>query len=374
MTCDETRELLSELLDEALDAGERARVEAHLMGCADCRRELDGLRATTGLLARVERARAPVGFVDRVMTQVRPVPWYRRLGRALFFPLSIKLPLEAGAMVMVAFLGVYLLQTTPELKEAARRDSPAPTSSPPAIERSERSAPSPAPPPARGREAESKRQAPAPAFSGDDARHGARDEAQKNVESPAPPPGQEPPRTESPAARSQMSRSTEMRESPPASSDDAQHGAKERLAPPSGQEPAKTEAPATRSERSRSTEALERLPKRTDADKKGVPGAAPAAPFFLSAKQQIPAPVVSGALTVTDRQRAEQSLAELIRKTGAREIARREENGAVVVEVAVPQPEYAAFTRELAALGSLRLEDQPTEIPPLVRLNVRISE
>ena len=86
------------------------------------------------------------------------------------------------------------------------------------------------------------------------------------------------------------------------------------------------------------------------------------------------APVVTGVLTVTDRQRAEQSLAELIRKTGAHEIARREESGAVVVEMAVPQPEYTAFTRELAALGSLRIEGQPAEIPPVVRLSVRISQ
>src|SRR5215813_3277462 len=156
MTCDETRELLSALLDEALDTGERARVEAHLVGCPDCRREVDGLRATRGLLARVERARAPVGFVDRVMTQVRPVPWYRLLGRALFFPLSVKIPLEAGAMVVVAVLGVYLVQTTPELKDAARRDAPS-ASSPPSIERSAPSAPSAAAPPlARDREKESR--------------------------------------------------------------------------------------------------------------------------------------------------------------------------------------------------------------------------
>src|SRR5262249_56916036 len=137
------------VLDEALDAGERAGVEGHVVGCPDCRREVDGLRATTGLLARVERARAPVGFVDRVMTQMRPVPWYRRLGHALFFPLSVKLPLEAGAMVVVAVLGVYLVQTTPELKDAARHDAPS-ASSPPSIERSAPSAPSAAaPPPAR---------------------------------------------------------------------------------------------------------------------------------------------------------------------------------------------------------------------------------
>jgi len=343
MTCDETRGLLSALLDEALDTDERAEVEAHLAGCPDCRRELEGLRATTTLLSRVERARAPVGFVDRVMTRVRPVPWYRRFGRALFVPLSIKLPIEAGAMVVVAVLGVYLLQTTPELRDAARREAP-PASSPPATERSAPSAPIPTPPPERDQEAERKReflsreaepkpkredlQTPRPS-SEDQTKRAAGDEAQKNVTSPPPPTAQEPPKTEAPAARSQMSRSTEAHEN-----------------------------------------ALGMA----DTDRKGARGAAPAAPPMLSAKQQTATPVVSGALTVTDRQRAEQSLTELIRKTSAREVSRREESGAVVVEVAVAQAEYAAFTRELAALGSLRLEGQPTEIPPLVRLSVRISQ
>jgi Putative zinc-finger len=343
MTCDETRELLSALLDEALDTGERAEVEAHLGGCADCRRELDGLRATTALLSRVERVRAPQGFVDRVMTQVRPVPWYRRLGRALFVPFSIKLPIEAGAVVVVAVLGVYLLQTTPELRDAARREVP-PASSPPVTERSAPSAPIPAP--AQDREAELKQEAltrkreaelepkreylqTPPPSSEDQTQQAAKDEAQKNVASPPPPPAQEAPKTEAPAPRSQMSRSTEAREN---------------------------------------------APEMADTDRKGARGAAPAAPSTLSAKQQMGTPVVSGALTVTDRERAVQSLTELIRRTSAREIRRREESGAVVVEVAVPHAEYAAFTRELATLGSLRLEGQPTEISPLVRLSVRISE
>jgi len=246
-------------------------------------------------------------------------------------------------MVVFAVLGVYLLQTTPELRDAARREAP-PASSPPATERSTPSAPIPVPPPERDQEAERKReflsreaepkpkredrQTPRPP-SEDQTKRAPGDEEQKSVTSPPPPSAQEAPKAEAPAARSQMSRSTEAHEN-----------------------------------------ALGMA----DTDRKGARGAAPAVPPMLSAKQQMAAPVVSGALTVTDRQRAEQSLTELIRKTSAREVSRREESGAVVVEVAVPQAEYAAFTRELATLGSLRLEGQPTEIPPLVRLSVRISE
>lgn len=132
MNCHETRERLSGLLDDALDALERAEVGAHLEGCPDCRRELERLRATVSLLSRVEHPRAPVGFVDRVMAAAHPFPWYRRLGRRLFLPLNIKLPVQAAAMLVIAVLGVYLLQRTPELRDTARleRETPASRSKP----------------------------------------------------------------------------------------------------------------------------------------------------------------------------------------------------------------------------------------------------
>src|SRR5207302_8927712 len=120
MTCHESRERLSELLDEALPTRERALVEAHLADCQECRRELERLRATVSILRRVEPVRAPVGFVDRVMAAVRPVPWYRRLAALIFLPLSIKLPAEAAAMALVAILAVYLFQRDPELRRTVR--------------------------------------------------------------------------------------------------------------------------------------------------------------------------------------------------------------------------------------------------------------
>src|SRR2546430_17459694 len=86
MTCHESRERLSELLDEALPTRERALVEAHLADCQECRRELERLRATVSILRRVEPVRAPVGFVDRVMAAGRPVPWDPRAGAGGFLP------------------------------------------------------------------------------------------------------------------------------------------------------------------------------------------------------------------------------------------------------------------------------------------------
>jgi len=120
VSCADARDALSALVDEALAPGERAAVEAHLGGCADCQRELEGLRATVALLRGMERPRAPAGFVDRVVAAARPEPWRRRLGRWLFFPLGVKLPMEAAAVALVAVVAVYVVHRSPELRDVGR--------------------------------------------------------------------------------------------------------------------------------------------------------------------------------------------------------------------------------------------------------------
>ena len=124
MSCHDARERLSDLLDDALEAEARAQVDAHLAGCADCRRELDRLRATVSLLRAVERPQAPAGFVDRVLEAARPAPWYRRLLDWLAAVRLLRFPVEAAAVVLVASLAVYVFQGTPALRQAARPESP----------------------------------------------------------------------------------------------------------------------------------------------------------------------------------------------------------------------------------------------------------
>ncbi|HUO65829.1 MAG TPA: zf-HC2 domain-containing protein [Terriglobales bacterium] len=338
MNCHDARELLSALLDDTLDARERSQVQAHLEGCADCRRELDSLRSTVSLLSRVERARAPLGFVDRVMAGVHPVPWYRRLGRLVFLPLSVKLPIEAGAMLVIALLGVYLLQSTPELKDAARPDLPAMTSREEAPPAAPAPAPSiPAPAPLREREAKLKSEAH-PASGGD-------------------------------GERANMARPPEGTQAPSEARQEGQ-GVLRQSAPPAS-EPAKPEAPSPRSSLAKALGSREGSADRADAARKSAPAAAP--PVVSSASQQLAPPVVSGVLTVKDRQQAERALADLISRTGARETGRRPEDGATVVEVLVPQAGYAGFTKELGRLGAFRIEGQAAEGPASILLSIRIS-
>ena len=272
MNCHETRERLSGLLDLALAAPERTEVGAHLEGCPDCRRELDRLRATVSLLSRVERPRAPVGFVDRVTAAARPVPWYQRLGRRLFLPLGIKLPAQAAAMLVIAVLGVYLLQRTPELKDAARvdRETPVPLAS---------------------------RAATAPQV------------AVSEVPPPASPPVELPAKSRDSA--------------------EEQSGA---LAPP---------------------------------------------PPAMSARRHSAVSGVFGRLNVKNRPAAEQGLADLLARLGGSETGRRQELGATVVDVLVPEARYADFVRGLTTLGAFTPEGQPAALPtdpPQIRLSIRISD
>ena len=349
MNCHEIRELLSAWLDEVLDDAERTAVDQHLAGCTDCRRELERLRSTVSLLARVEPARAPAGFVDRVVTRAHSAPWYVRLGRFVFVPLSIKLPVEAGAMVVIALLGVYLLQTTPELKDAARQDTPAPAmrAEPPAAPAPSPPAPAAAPGPA---------QAPAP----------ERDAQLRKAVPPA-------------AAPDKRERSNVAAPAPAEQTQDMPEKRKE-----AGQEPTPPTAPAM-AERARAAGPLPRTAapaspglREDSADKAGgdrkALAAPPAASSVLSAKQQAAPPSVMGALAVKDRPAAERALADLISRTGAQEVGRRQDGAATVVEVVVPQAAYAAFVKDLGALGSLRVDGTPAEALPLVRLSVRISE
>jgi type IV secretory pathway VirB10-like protein len=276
--------------------------------------------------------------VDKVMAGAHPVPWYRRLGRLVFLPLSVKLPIEAGAMLVIALLGVYLLQSTPELKDAARPDLPAVTPRQEAPPVAPAPAPSiPAPTPLREREAKLKSEAP-PASRAD-------------------------------GERANLARPPEDTKAPSEARQEAQ-GVLRQSAPPAS-EPAKPEAPSPRSSMAKTLDSREGSADRADASRKSAPAAAP--PVVSSASQQLAPPVVSGVLTVKDRQQAERALADLISRTGARETGRRQEGGATVVEVLVPQAGYEAFTKELGGLGAFRIEGQGVEASALILMSIRIS-
>ncbi|MDO8121031.1 anti-sigma factor [Isoptericola sp. b490] len=59
---------------DALDADERAAFEAHLPGCADCRAEVDSLRAAATTMGAAEATTPPPGLRDLVRDRIARTP------------------------------------------------------------------------------------------------------------------------------------------------------------------------------------------------------------------------------------------------------------------------------------------------------------
>ena len=365
MTCPEARDLFSARADEALAPDERAALEAHLATCGECRREWQRLAATVGLLRAVEPARAPAGFVDRVVAAARPQPWYRRLARTVFLPWPVKLPLEAAAIVLVGGLAVLVVQRSPELHQTAQAPAPA-------IETRPHALPSPAPDAAGTSTPD----------AGARLRAQAREELTANFEKRATPdtppadsrdtapravvddahPESAPPRVSQPAPEELLARRAQPAERYPFTA---------KAAPaPSGAATASGDlAPAGRAKREEpARKELER-----DATSGVIPGGASArrrADTLSETSVRVPA-AVELRLAVADRAAAEREITGVVERLGGALVA---DPATSTLEIMVPPQAFPSLTGELARLGTLRIVRQPTELPATVRVSVQLTD
>jgi putative zinc finger protein len=350
MTCDEARDLFSALVDDALSSEERDALDAHLAVCPDCRREREGFQHTVALVRAAPSVRAPAGFVNRVLAAARPAPWYQRLARRLFIPLTVKLPLEAAAVVLVSFLAVYLFRETPDLQQASRRAAPPAVSEAP-ISSSASRTPA-APPTAAAPPASSPPSAP------------DRTSVARSAETAAKSPQEE-------AVRLRRDEGTTDSQTAPQDvrkREEESRGVPMDRARSSREGRANVQSPAP--ERPESSTAPQQ-PVTAEAKPKSAapPVAANAAPQMAA----VTAADVAGRLVTPDRAAAENALADLVGRLGGVVLARRAENEATVVEVQVPRASYAALLEGFARIGRFTLEREAAELPDQVRISLRLT-
>lgn len=73
-------ETLQAFVDNQLDGGERAVLESHLLGCNDCRGEVEEWRSLFAMLSTMPQLAPSQNFANLVMAHVAlPDPWYARL-------------------------------------------------------------------------------------------------------------------------------------------------------------------------------------------------------------------------------------------------------------------------------------------------------
>jgi len=93
---------ISAYLDEELPGSDRAALEAHVQGCAQCGAALQDMRSLRAAFANRSRHQAPYGFATRVMAKTaeldkKKAPW--------FVPLFIRFA-EAAVLLIVITVGI----------------------------------------------------------------------------------------------------------------------------------------------------------------------------------------------------------------------------------------------------------------------------
>ena len=74
VTCRELVELVSDYLEGALDAGDRAAFERHLGACDGCDAYLEQMRTTIALTGRLREDDLDPAVRDRLLTALRGYP------------------------------------------------------------------------------------------------------------------------------------------------------------------------------------------------------------------------------------------------------------------------------------------------------------
>jgi hypothetical protein len=117
----EIRRKLAAYLDNAVGDEDKEEIKRHLGRCGGCRGEIADLELTVRFLKSLPEVETPPWFAEKIMANVRDEAAQKRhLWRRLFFPLHVKLPIEAFAILFLCVTGYYLTRMINEQTPVAK--------------------------------------------------------------------------------------------------------------------------------------------------------------------------------------------------------------------------------------------------------------
>jgi hypothetical protein len=118
INCAHCKEQLSAYLDGIMTAEEKKLIKEHLSTCKRCSLSLSELKKTQETLHNLEEVEPPPWFTQKIMNRVREEAEPKKgLLQRLFYPLHIKIPVEALATCLVVILALFVYKNTePEMK------------------------------------------------------------------------------------------------------------------------------------------------------------------------------------------------------------------------------------------------------------------
>ena len=150
MECRDVRKNLSAYLEGMVSPEDRELIDQHLGSCRACSKALYELNRTGEVLRNLQEVETPPGMKHKIMARVREEAEPKKgFIQKLFYPLHIKVPLEALATVLIAVIAVYVFKTVepqmkglqvPSVREPviARQEAPYPARAPAAEPRAPR--------------------------------------------------------------------------------------------------------------------------------------------------------------------------------------------------------------------------------------------
>jgi hypothetical protein len=112
MEHNEIRHKLSEYIDGSIASEEKMVIEEHLKTCDACSDALRELQKTIEHIKIVEEVEPPVWMTQKIMAGVRSAEAEQKsFLRKLFFPLSVKIPIQAVAVLFLVVGAFYIYRS-----------------------------------------------------------------------------------------------------------------------------------------------------------------------------------------------------------------------------------------------------------------------
>jgi len=126
MECEGIREKLPGYLEKGVTPQEETLIERHLSTCRKCARVLLDLKRTGEIVKDLERVEPPPWMTQKVMSRIRAEEEKKvSIVQKLFFPLHVKIPIQAFATVVIAVVAIYVFKAVePQMKTVQPPSSP----------------------------------------------------------------------------------------------------------------------------------------------------------------------------------------------------------------------------------------------------------
>jgi len=120
MKCNDFQQKLSDYIEGIIPFEERMIIEEHLKSCSTCNESLADMKRTMGYVHDLEDIEPPAWLREKIMSRIKTETEPKRgFFQKLFYPLHIKLPIEAVVIALITVITIYIFKTMqPEMKLA----------------------------------------------------------------------------------------------------------------------------------------------------------------------------------------------------------------------------------------------------------------